>query len=127
LSESGSVAWQFKRISYFAFPLDDHDPDEIFELVVESGADDVIFDNNLVEIIAEVESYKVINDRLKEAGIEPQEAELRMTPNNEIELSVEETIQVLRVIEALEELDDVQDVFSNMTLTDEIMAELETA
>ena len=127
LAESGSVAWQFKRISYFAFPLDDHDPDEIFELAVESGADDVLFDDNLVEIFAEVESYKTINDRLKDADIEPQEAELRMSANNEVELSVEETIQVLKVIEALEELDDVQDVFSNMTLTDEIMAELETA
>ncbi len=64
---------------------------------------------------------------MKEAGIEAQDAELRMIPNNETELGVEETVQVLRVIEALEDLEDVQRVFSNMLLTDQIMAELEAA
>ena len=126
-AEAGAVAWQFSRISYFAFPLNDHDPDDIFELAVEAGADDVTFVDDLVEIIAAVESFKEISDRLKEAGIEAQDAELRMIPNNEIELGVDETMQVLKVIESLEDLEDVQRVFSNMLLTDQIMAELEAA
>ena len=126
-AEAGSVAWQFTRISYFAFPVNDHDPDEIFELAVEAGADDVTFEDELVEIIAAVESFKQISDRLKEANIEPEEAELRMIPKNEIELSVDETIQVLKVIETVEELDDVQRVFSNLKLTDQVMEKLETA
>lgn len=126
-AEAGAVAWQFSRISYFAFPLNGHDPDDIFELAVEAGADDVTFVNELVEIIAAVESFKEISDRLKEAGIEAQDAELRMIPNNEIELGVDETVQVLKVIESLEDLEDVQRVFSNMRLTDQIMAELEAA
>mgnify|MGYP001816638301 CR=1 FL=1 len=126
-ADAGAVAWQFTRISYFAFPLNNHDPDAIFELAVEAGADDVTFVDDLVEIIAAVESFKEISDRLKEADIETQDAELRMVPNNEIELGIEETVQVLKVIEALEDLEDVQRVFSNMLLTDQIMAELEAA
>ena len=125
MAEAGSVAWQFKRISYFSFPLDDQDKDKIFELAVEAGADDAIFDDNEVEIIGEVEVFKDISDRLKAAGIEAEEAELRMSPNNETELSVEDAVQVVKVIEALEELDDVQAVYSTLYLSDKVVAALE--
>jgi YebC/PmpR family DNA-binding regulatory protein len=125
MAEAGSVAWQFSRISYFAFPLDDRDPDVIFECALEAGADDVTFEDNLVEIIGEVGVFKAISDKLKAAGIEPEEAELRMSPNMETELNVEDTLQVLKVIETLEELDDVQNIYSNLSLSNEIMTELE--
>jgi YebC/PmpR family DNA-binding regulatory protein len=127
MAEAGSVSWQFRRIAYFAFPLDGHDSDQIFELAVEAGADDVTFDDNWVEIVGPVETFKEISDRLKAVHIIPEEAELRMTPNNETELSDEETIQVLKVIEALEELDDVQDVYSTLSISDSVMAQLEAA
>ncbi len=71
MAEAGSVAWQFKRISYFAFPLNDHNSDKIFELAVEAGADDVTFDDDLVEIVGPVEVFKEISDQLKQAGIKP--------------------------------------------------------
>jgi transcriptional/translational regulatory protein YebC/TACO1 len=127
LGESGSVAWQFKRVAYFAFPLDDRDPDEMFELAVEAGADDVTFDDDLVEIIGEVEVFKEISDRVKAAKITPDEAELRYIPNMETELSQEQTLQVLRGVESLEDLDDVQDVYSNLAISDSIMAQLQAA
>jgi YebC/PmpR family DNA-binding regulatory protein len=127
LGESGSVAWQFKRAAYFAFPLNDHDPDQIFELAVESGADDVTFDDDLVEIFGQVELFKKISNQLKAAKIAPEEAELRYIPNMETELSQEHTLQVLRVVEAMEDLDDVQDVYSNLAISDSIMAQLEAA
>ena len=126
LAEAGAVSWQFKRISYFSFPLDNHDADMIFELAVEAGADDVIFDNDLVEIIGEVGVFKQISDQLKAAQIEPEEAELRMSPNSEIQLKLEDTIKVLKIIETIEDLEDVQDVYSNLSLTDDVMAALET-
>lgn len=127
MAESGAVAWQFKRIAYFSFPLNGHDPDEIFEYAVEAGADDVIFDDDSVEVIGDANSFKAISDQLKKANIEPAEAELRYSPENEIELGVEEALSVLKLIEALEELDDVQEVYSNLALTDELMAEIETS
>ena len=127
MAEAGSVSWQFRRIAYFAFPLEGHNPDQIFELAVEAGADDVTFDDNWVEIVGPVETFKEIIDRLKAANIELEEAELRMTPNNETELTDDEAVQVLKVIEALEELDDVQDVYSTLSISDSVMAKFEAA
>ncbi len=127
MGEAGSVAWQFSRSAYFAFSATGHDPDDIFELAVEAGADDVTFDNEFVEIIGPVESFKEIADRLRLAGVEAEEAGLRMMPNHEMELGVEETVQVMRVIEGLEELDDVHNVYSNLHVSEDALVLLETA
>jgi len=114
MGEGGSVAWQFTRTAYFAFPAEG--------LAVEAGADDVNFDDETIEIVGPVGTFKQISDRIREAGINPEEAELRYLPNNEIELMVEETLQVIRTIGELEELDDVQNVNSSLTISDEAMA-----
>jgi YebC/PmpR family DNA-binding regulatory protein len=127
MAEAGAVSWQFKRVSYFSFPSKGHDTDQVFELAVEAGADDVTFDNQTVEIIGLVEAFKSLGDRIKEAGIHPEEAELRWIPNNDVELSPEDTVAVLKVVEALEDLDDVQSVYSTMSISDEVMAQLEQA
>ena len=127
MAEAGSVSWQFKRVAFFGFELGKNNSDKIFELAVEAGADDVTFDDNWVEIIGPVESFKEISDALKTAHITPEDAELRFVPNIETELSDSETIQVYRVIEALEELDDVQNVYSTLAISDSAMAQLEAA
>ena len=127
MAEAGSVAWQFKRIAYFGFPLKNLNQDKIFELAVDAGADDVTFDDDWVEIVSSVEAFKSISDALKAAKIEAEEAELRMTPVNETELDDDDTVQILKMIEALEELDDVQNVFSTMSISDSAMAQLEAA
>lgn len=126
MAEAGAVGWQFKRIAYFNFPLGQNNPDLIFELAVEAGADDVTFEDDWVEILAPVEAYNEINVRLKSAGILPDDAGLKYSPNNELELDDDEAIQVVRVIESLEDLDDVQEVFSNLSITDSVMAKLES-
>jgi transcriptional/translational regulatory protein YebC/TACO1 len=81
----------------------------------------------VVEIVGEIDYFKAINDELEAANIEPDEAGLRMFPKNEIDLNPSDTAQVLRVVEALEELEDVQNVYSNLRITDEALQELETA
>lgn len=127
MADAGSVSWQFNRQAYFSFPLGKHASDQIFELAVEAGADDVIFEDDYAEIIGPVESFKEISDRLSAAKISPEEAELRMVPTNEIELSPEDTLQVMRLIEVLEDLDDIQNVYSNLHVSDEALAKLEVA
>jgi YebC/PmpR family DNA-binding regulatory protein len=127
MAEAGAVGWQFNRCAYFSFPAEGVDQNKVFELAVEAGADDVIFDKNTIEIIGPVESFKAISDSLTSIEIQPEEAGLRLIPKNEIELEPDATVQVMRTIEVLEELDDVQEVFSNLTITDEAMAKLEEA
>jgi YebC/PmpR family DNA-binding regulatory protein len=125
MSEAGSVSWQFKRTAYFSFPSENVDTDKIFELAVDAGADDVTFDEDAVEIVGPVNSFNNISTSLKKAGITPEEAGLKMVPTNEIELSPADTMQVMRVIENLEELDDVQEVYSNLSISEEVLAQLE--
>jgi len=125
MAEAGSVGWQFNRVAYFTFPAEGQDQNKVFELAVEAGADDVVFDKNTIEIIGPVESFKAISDSLSAAKIQPEDAGLRLIPKNEIELDPNATVQVMRTIEVLEELDDVQEVFSNLTITDEAIAKLE--
>jgi YebC/PmpR family DNA-binding regulatory protein len=126
LAESGAVSWQFVRKSYFSFPLEEHDPDKIFELAVEAGADDVTFEDDEVEIVGAVDAFKSISDILHEAGIVPEEAGLRMVPSNMMDLDTSASVQVLRVIEAMEELDDVQDIFHNLNISEEAVDALES-
>lgn len=125
LGEAGSVGWQFTRAAYFAIPAQDVNFDQIFELAVDAGADDVQDDEETIEIISPVDKFKTLGDALKKAGVHPEEAALRMLPNQEIDLGVNESLQVLKTIDALEELDDVQSVFHNLHLSEEAMAALE--
>ena len=127
MAEAGAVAWQFNRSAYFSMSPEGKEPNAVFDLAVEAGAGDVNIEPNLIEIIGPVENFKSISMKLKGAGFELDEAEVRMIPSNEVELAPDETIQVLKVIDALEELDDVYTVYSTLNITDEAMAQLETA
>jgi YebC/PmpR family DNA-binding regulatory protein len=125
MAAAGSVAWQFKRVSYFALPAAGVDADKVFELAVEAGADDVTFDEESIEIVGPVEAFKAISDALRAADLHADEGDLRYLPNNEVELPLDQTLQVLKVIDSLEDLDDSQAVFSTLRITEEAMAKLE--
>jgi YebC/PmpR family DNA-binding regulatory protein len=127
MAEAGAVAWQFRRAAYFSVPARGLDREKLFEMAVEAGADDVVFGDDEFEIFAPVESFKVINDVLGGAGLKPEEAGVRMLPNNTVELPSDQTVQVMRVVETLEDLDDTQQVFSTLHVSDEAVALLETA
>jgi transcriptional/translational regulatory protein YebC/TACO1 len=83
-------------------------------------------DDGEIDVVASVETFKTLSDRFRAANMIPEEAGLRMLPNQEMELSVEDTLQVLRAIESIEELDDVQNVYSNLKISDEAMAAMES-
>lgn len=127
MAEPGAVGWQFERIAYFSFPSSAMSYDKAFELGIEAGANDVLEDNGTIEILAPVESFKVIADALHKAKVQPDEAELRFTPKQEMELGPEESVSVLKALENIEDLDDVQNVYSNLKVSDEALAAFETA
>ncbi len=127
MAEVGAVAWQFDRIAYFSFPASAMNYDQAFELAIEAGADDVSEDEGMIEITGPVEAFKDIASRLHAAKVQPEEAGLRMAPKQELELPVDQALQVMKLIETLEEMDDVQNVFSNLKVSDEALAALETA
>lgn len=124
LGETGSVNWQFDRVAFFAFAAQGKSEEELFELVVEAGADDIWYEDGQVEVTGPVDSFKRIGDALRQAGIAIDDAGLRMQAKQELELSPSESLQVLRFIENLEELDDVQATASNLKISDEALAQL---
>ena len=127
MAEPGAVGWQFERVAYFSFPSSMMNYDKAFELGIEAGANDVLEDNDNIEIIAPVEAFKIIADALHKSKVQPEEASLRMLPKQEVELDAEHTVQVLRALETIEDLDDVQNVYSNLKVSDEALAALEAA
>lgn len=127
MAEPGAVGWQFDRIAYFSFETSAMDFDKAFELGIEAGANDVVEEDGHIEITGPVESFKEIATRLHGAGVRPEEAGLRMSAKQEMELNAEDTLQVLRTIDAIEDLDDVQNVYYNLKVSDEALAALEGA
>jgi len=127
MAEAGAVSWQFDRKAYFSFPSSQLTYEKAFDLGVVAGADDVVDGGDTIEIYAPVEAFKTLATALHQVHVQPEEAGLRMVPKQELELDVESTLQVMRLIETIEDLDDVQDVFHNVKVSDEALAALEAA
>jgi transcriptional/translational regulatory protein YebC/TACO1 len=127
MAEAGAVSWQFTRKAYITVPAESNDPDKVFELVVDAGADDLLPGTEEIEIYAPAENFHTVVQVLDQARIKINESELRMEPNQKLELEPESTIQVMKLIEQLEELDDVQAVYSNLEFSDAALAALEAA
>ncbi|HEY68914.1 MAG: YebC/PmpR family DNA-binding transcriptional regulator [Chloroflexi bacterium] len=127
LADAGSVVWQFDRKGYIAITPDGVDEDTVFEVAVEAGAEDVVFSDDLIEVYADLENFQAVRQALQEAGIRFETAELAMLPKTTLRLGEKETLQVMGVIDALEELDDVQQVYSNLDISDEVMTKYEAS
>ncbi len=128
LGEGSSVAWQFHRKGYLVLERNDKiNPDDVFEVAVDAGAEDIVTGGDTIEVYTDVDSFRAVREALLKKGYHPATAELSMVPTTQSQLSPEDTKQVLGVIEALEELDDVQQVYSNLEITDEMLANMEAA
>jgi len=125
LGESGCVAWQFEPMGYFTVTPDDLDPDVVFDMAVDSGADDVSFGEDLVEIFSEPGDYQIVKTGLEEHGLNLESAEITRMPKTTIELDQKQSFQNMNLISTLEDLEDVQQVFSNLDISDELMAAYE--
>jgi YebC/PmpR family DNA-binding regulatory protein len=127
MAEAGAVSWMFETKGYIAIERTKQDPDEVFMVAVDAGADDVQISDEWFEIYTPADELHAVSTALSEHGLTISEAQLSQIPKNEIELDPKETVQVMGVLEALEELDDVEQVYSGLHISDEAMAELEAA
>jgi len=127
MAEAGSVGWQFHRKAYFVLPAAGVNPDQVFDAAVDAGAEDVILGEEEIEIVAPVEAFKSISERLASLEIELDDAGVRRVPNSMISLGTDQALPVMRLIEGLEELDDVHQVVSTLDVTEDAVAMLETA
>ena len=126
MAEAGAVSWQFKRKGYISI-TDEVDQDELFMVAAEAGADDIQFNDGVTEIYVELESFRAVQEALEAAGYSMDESSLIFDPTNRMELSHAESMQVMNLIERIEELDDVQNVYSALEMSDEVLAAMEAA
>ena len=98
--------------------------DRLLEIALEAGADDVKAEGDGFAVTCPPETFGVVGDALRAAGVEPDSAEVTLVPQTTVEVGVEDARRLLELLEALEEQDDVQGVTSNFSIPDELMAEL---
>ncbi|TPG18076.1 YebC/PmpR family DNA-binding transcriptional regulator [Pedococcus bigeumensis] len=125
LADPGSVSYVFDRKGVVVIPKGDKTEDDILEVVLEAGADEVNDLGDAFEIISEASDFVAVRKAIQDAGIDYDSAEASWVPNLRVPLDADGARKMIRVIEALEDSDDVQDVFANGDISDDVLAELE--
>ena len=125
LADPGSVSYVFDRKGVVVVPKGDKTEDDILEVVLEAGADEVNDLGDAFEIISEASDFVAVRKAVQDAGIDYDSAEASWVPNLRVPLDADGARKMIRVIEALEDSDDVQDVFANGDISDDVLAELE--
>ncbi len=124
LGESGSVAWNFEsRGVIVARPSGKEDPEELALKAIDAGADDFSVDGREVEVLTDPTQLEDIRRSLEAAGALITQAEVTMVPRTQLELPADQTTAVMRLIERLEDLDDVTRVYTNIHISDEVLAQ----
>jgi YebC/PmpR family DNA-binding regulatory protein len=114
MGEQGSVAWMFERKSQIIIEKEKATEEQLMDLALETGADDVKDHGDSWEILAGPEAHHAILAALEKAAIATVQAEIAMVPKNVMKLDAKHTGTMTKMIEVLEEHDDVQNVYSNV-------------
>ncbi len=124
MGESGSVAFMFDRVGEVAYPPSAGGEDEVMEAAIEAGAEDVESDGEGHLITAAFEDLSTVAEALEATLGPPASTGVVWRPKTTTPVSAADAATLMKLIEALEDDDDVQDVYSNVEITDEQMAEL---
>ncbi len=118
LGETNSVSWMFNRKGQIVIDAALKSEDEMMELALEAGAEDVTSDADTHQILTAPEDFHAVLEAIKAKGVEPMSAELAMIPQNTIKLEGSDSAKMLKLYEALDDHDDVQSVYANFEMDD---------
>ena len=113
LGEAGSVAWMFHKKGSIVVPKAAAKEDDLMNVVLESGGEDLRDDGENWEVITDPHGYEGVLEAVKKGNFAVTTSEVAMLPQNYIKLEGQQATQMIRLVEALEEHDDVQHVYSN--------------
>ena len=123
LGTDGSVSYMFSKQGFISFASGDEDT--IMEVAIESGADDIITnDDGSIDVMTAADNFYSIKDAFIANKLKPELFQITMEPANRIELNLENAEKFMKLIDTLEDLDDTQEVYHNADISDEIMAQL---
>lgn len=116
LGEVGSVAWMFERKSHIVIEGDKTTEDDLMNIVLDAGVDDIRNDGSNWEVLSGTENHEAVLNAIHKAGLPTVSAEIGMIPKNLVKLEGKHAAGMLRLMEALEDHEDVQNVFSNFDI-----------
>jgi len=116
LATSGSVSRLFKRLGVITLDGDKYKEDDIMEVAIEGGAEDVSAQDGIIEVTSAPEDFESVLNALSAKEFETMSAEISMVADAEVTLDNDGTAKALRLIDKLEENDDVQHVYSNIAI-----------
>ncbi len=125
MGTSGSVAFMFEQRGIISIEEDKTSEEQIMELAVEAGADDVEREDGVWTISTDPTLFLDVKAAIEAAGVEMATSEVTMVPTNPAELESGDATKVMKLIDALEDLDDVQKVYTNAEFTEEQLAGME--
>ena len=126
LGEAGCVAWMFNKKGSIVFDKKAIPEEELIELALEAGAEDVIDQEDQFEIITSPEDFANVKAAFDDKGLDYELAEITMSPQTTVRIEDPKTAQqLLRLMDALEDADDVQHVYANFDIPDQIIESLE--
>ncbi|QBF45921.1 YebC/PmpR family DNA-binding transcriptional regulator [Janibacter limosus] len=125
LADPNSVAYLFNRKGIVMVPKAEQSEDDLLEIVLEAGAEEINDFGESWQIVSEATDFVAVRTALQEAGVDYDSAEASFLPSMQVPLDADGAKKLMRVVDALEDSDDVQDVFSNGDISDEVMAQLE--
>jgi len=113
LGETGSVSWMFERKGIITLPTQGKTEDEILEIILEAGADDLETEDEFYEVTTSMENFEKVRKAIVSAGLKVENASLQWIAKNMVEVTGENAEKLEKLIDALEDNDDVQNVFTN--------------
>ncbi len=122
LGENGCVSWMFDKRSLIVVPRSATTEEDLMELALGAGAEDLKEEGDNWEIVSPPEAHHDVLQGIEEAGLPTESAEVTRIPQNSVKVEGKQAAAVLRMIEALEDQDDTQNVYANFDIDD---AELE--
>lgn len=124
LGDPGSVAWMFTKKGMLLIPASSASEEDLMLQALEAGAEDLVRDGDYWSVACAPADLHAVRRALEEAGLRAEDSRIWMEPTANIALDTEASHKVIRLMDALDESDDVQEVYSNLDLSDELMAEL---
>jgi YebC/PmpR family DNA-binding regulatory protein len=125
MGSTGCVAYMFHQTGTFTIKAESTDEDTLMEIALDAGADDVQLDGEFFEVTCEPSAFSTVKAALEDKGLETESAEVAMIAQNPMAVDVQAGKKALTLMDAIDEHEDVQKVYTNVELTDEIMAAME--
>lgn len=126
MGTSGCVNWMFHKKGLITVNQGDADEEQLMDIALSAGADDMTTDDEVYEITCDPGAYEGLKNALEEKQIPTQIAEMSMVPENNVEVNdVETAKKILAMMEDIEDNEDVQNVYSNFDIPQDILNAME--